>query len=214
LGSSLTARNRSFRPATARVPPFNAGGSAWPVMWALSNGHRGRPSCESQRKGLSVYLSGKVYRAFSVKRIPPPWVCGTKELRFKPDPLKRFVHGQAGQPFGGLPGRAAWRPSDHMHVRHGAPMDFHMELRGAKQLPVPSQAHLPGQAASGGRGQNPFHSYLFPRGDQLDRWPRSLRPDEGEDRSRARLAPVAHSGFGMVCQRGLRASTTLSFPMP
>jgi hypothetical protein len=125
-----------------------------------------RTSCEGQREGLSVYLSGKVYRALSVEWIPARWVRSTKEQRFKPDPLKRFLHRQAEEPFGRLPGRAAWRPSDHLHVSHNAPMDLHMEFRGAKQLPVPSQTHLPGKAASGGRGQDPLDAHLFPRGNQ------------------------------------------------
>jgi hypothetical protein len=127
---------------------------------------RARTSCEGQRKGSSVYLSRKVYRAFSVEWIPPRWVRSTIELRFKPDPLKRFLHMPAEKPFGRLPGRAAWRPSDHLRVSHNAPMDLHIELRGAKQLPVPSQAHLPGKAASGGRSQDSFDAHLLSRGNQ------------------------------------------------
>jgi hypothetical protein len=66
--------------------------------------------------------------------------CG-EAVRFKPNPPERFVYGEADQPFSGLPGRAAWCPSDHMHVRHDALVGFHMDVTPHLKVDIEGGTH-------------------------------------------------------------------------
>jgi hypothetical protein len=115
-----------------------------------------------------VDFSGDVEGTFPVYGIPIGRVGDTEELGFETDPDDGLSGRKAYDALDRFPGRPARGAPKDLNSLDACPGFFHPKDRRSKAVAVPSQADLPGQAASGGRCQDPPDVDFLPRGDDGD----------------------------------------------
>jgi hypothetical protein len=101
-------------------------------------------------KCLSVDLSRKMNRAFSIDRVPAGWIGAAKKLHFQSDTDGRLCCGQADNAFDCLPGRATWGASFDGDIVYLSVSYLNFEFRSTEAFSIVTQTTLPGKTASRG----------------------------------------------------------------
>lgn len=111
----------------------------------------------------TVYLPGKMHRAFGIDRVPARRIGGTEELGIEADLSNCIRNRDADHPFCRFPGGATGRPPQHHHLGNLPVFDYNFEFGGAESLAIGTKTILPWQPASGRGGHDPFSDPLLAR---------------------------------------------------
>jgi hypothetical protein len=109
-----------------------------------------------------VDISGQMNRALAVYRIPSRGVSRTEILGLQANVRERLIDGQIFYTGCRFPGCATGSPPANPEVGNSALCQLYLEFGQAEPFSVWTQADLPGQAASCGRGKDAFDRGFFP----------------------------------------------------
>lgn len=113
-----------------------------------------------------VHLSREMDGALAVHGVPSRGIGTAKELSFQADADGRFLPIHSHDGCSRVPSGAARCAANHPErLDASRSIQFHLEIGGPEELPVPAQADLPGQAASGGRRDGLGDFQLLARSD-------------------------------------------------
>ncbi len=113
-------------------------------------------------------LSGKMDRTLAINRIPASRICRAVKLGIKTDLPHGILGGMANQPSCRLPCRPAGCPTNDMYLSNLPILYGNRKFRSPEMLTIVTKADLPWKTTSGGRGDQAFAAYLFPRGNNRD----------------------------------------------
>jgi hypothetical protein len=111
-------------------------------------------------------MAGKMDRAFSINRVPVGWVCAAEKLNFQPEACGRLGRIPSDNFRCRFPGGATGRTSLNGNFLDFTLCNLHIQFRGAEPFSIGSQTILPGEATSGGRGDNVSGAMLLSGGHQ------------------------------------------------
>ena len=107
-------------------------------------------------------LSGQMNRAVAGYRIPARGISRTEILGLQANACKRFIDRQIFYPGCRFPGCTTGSSPANPEAGNSALLQLNLEFGQAEPFSVWTQADLPGQAASCGRGEDAFDRGLFP----------------------------------------------------
>ena len=108
-----------------------------------------------------MHLTGKMDRTLTVDGVPSGRVRRAIKLDVQTDAPDGLFRRQPDDAQGRFPGRPAGCPPHHFNALDARVGYDGPKFGGSEVLSVCSQADLPGQAASGGGGKNPFKFDFF-----------------------------------------------------
>ena len=111
-------------------------------------------------------MAGKMDRAFSIKGVPVGWICAAEKLNFQPEACGRLARVPSDDVRCRLPGGATGRTSFNGNLLDFTLCNLHIKFRGAEPVSIDSQTILPGEATSGGWGDDLRGAMLLSGGHQ------------------------------------------------
>jgi hypothetical protein len=110
-------------------------------------------------------LAGKMDRTLTINRIPASRICRTVKLGVKADLPHGILDGMANQPSCRLPRRPTGCAANDFHIGYLSIFNFDSKFWSSEMVTIIAKANLPWKATSGGRGNQAFTGYFFPRGN-------------------------------------------------